>query len=83
MDYTLSFDEFLKELEMVVCLICVTQFYCYLQFSFTGYNKEGIRCVEALNWFTSPDLLTAVISSVTELQDVISKTGKFKNILLK
>eukprot|EP00076_Gallus_gallus_P035050 XP_025000588.1 coiled-coil domain-containing protein 171 isoform X3 [Gallus gallus] len=39
-----------------------------------GYNKEGIRCVEALNWFTSPDLLTAVISSVTELQDVISKT---------
>uniref|UniRef100_A0A8V0YNV9 Coiled-coil domain containing 171 n=1 Tax=Gallus gallus TaxID=9031 RepID=A0A8V0YNV9_CHICK len=38
------------------------------------YNKEGIRCVEALNWFTSPDLLTAVISSVTELQDVISKT---------
>ncbi|XP_031465818.1 coiled-coil domain-containing protein 171 isoform X1 [Phasianus colchicus] len=38
------------------------------------HNKEGIRCVEALNWFTSSDLLTAIISSVTELQDVISRT---------
>ncbi|XP_015704518.1 coiled-coil domain-containing protein 171 isoform X5 [Coturnix japonica] len=38
------------------------------------HNEEGIRCVEALNWFTSSDLLTAIISSVTELQDVICKT---------
>lgn len=67
---------------MVVCLICVIQFYCSLQFSFTGQNKEGIRCVEALNWFTSSDLLTAIISSVTELQDIISRTGKLKNIIV-
>ncbi|XP_021235876.1 coiled-coil domain-containing protein 171 isoform X4 [Numida meleagris] len=40
----------------------------------TRHNEEGIHCVEALNWFTSSDLLTAIISSVTELQDVISKT---------
>ncbi|OXB55536.1 hypothetical protein ASZ78_002565 [Callipepla squamata] len=39
------------------------------------HNKEGINCVEALSWFTSSDLLSAVISSVTELQDAISKTG--------
>ncbi|NXJ08858.1 CC171 protein, partial [Odontophorus gujanensis] len=38
------------------------------------HNEEGIRCVEALSWFTSSDLLAAIISSVTELQDAISKT---------
>ncbi|NXD15396.1 CC171 protein, partial [Nothocercus nigrocapillus] len=37
-------------------------------------KKEQIHCVEALNWFSSSDLLAAIISSVTELQDVVGKT---------
>nr|XP_009677129.1 PREDICTED: coiled-coil domain-containing protein 171 isoform X1 [Struthio camelus australis] len=39
-----------------------------------GHKKEQIHCVEALSWFTSSDLLAAVISSVAELHDVVSKT---------
>ncbi|NWX47532.1 CC171 protein, partial [Steatornis caripensis] len=39
-------------------------------------HEEGqIHCVEALNWFTSSKLLAAITSSVTELQDVLNKTG--------
>ncbi|KAM9587694.1 coiled-coil domain-containing protein 171 isoform 1-T2 [Morphnus guianensis] len=37
-------------------------------------EEEQIRCVEALSWFTSSNLLAAIISSVTELQDVVNKT---------
>ncbi|XP_067171531.1 coiled-coil domain-containing protein 171 isoform X7 [Apteryx mantelli] len=37
-------------------------------------KKEQIHCVEALSWFSSSDLLAAIISSVAELQDVVSKT---------
>ncbi|XP_010000237.1 PREDICTED: coiled-coil domain-containing protein 171 [Chaetura pelagica] len=38
-------------------------------------HKVGqIDCGEALRWFTSSNLLASVISSVTELQDVIHKT---------
>ncbi|KGL80442.1 Coiled-coil domain-containing protein 171, partial [Tinamus guttatus] len=37
-------------------------------------KKEQIHCVEALNWFSSSDLLAAIISSVAELQDVVGKT---------
>ncbi|NXG21729.1 CC171 protein, partial [Grallaria varia] len=33
---------------------------------------EELDCVEALNWFTSSNLLAAIISSVTELQDVVN-----------
>ncbi|NXX18221.1 CC171 protein, partial [Podargus strigoides] len=35
-------------------------------------KEEQIHCVEALNWFTSSNLLAAIISSVTELQDVVN-----------
>uniref|UniRef100_A0A8B9GPD5 Coiled-coil domain containing 171 n=1 Tax=Amazona collaria TaxID=241587 RepID=A0A8B9GPD5_9PSIT len=35
---------------------------------------EQIHCVEAFRWFTSSNLLAAIISSVTELQDVVNTT---------
>ncbi|XP_035166785.1 coiled-coil domain-containing protein 171 isoform X6 [Oxyura jamaicensis] len=38
------------------------------------HKQEQIDCVEALSWFTSSKLLAAIISSVTELQDVVNKT---------
>nr|XP_047911538.1 coiled-coil domain-containing protein 171 isoform X3 [Anser cygnoides] len=38
------------------------------------HKEEQIDCVEALSWFTSSKLLAAIISSVTELQDVVNKT---------
>ncbi|XP_023799472.1 coiled-coil domain-containing protein 171 [Cyanistes caeruleus] len=38
-------------------------------------EEEELYCVEALNWFASSNLLAAIISSVTELQDVVNKTG--------
>ncbi|KFV70436.1 Coiled-coil domain-containing protein 171, partial [Dryobates pubescens] len=37
-------------------------------------REEQIHCVEAFSWFTSSNLLAAIISSVTELQDVVNKT---------
>ncbi|XP_025021984.1 coiled-coil domain-containing protein 171 [Python bivittatus] len=39
----------------------------------SGQQKEKIRCLQALSWFTSSDLLAAVLSSMVELQEVISK----------
>uniref|UniRef100_A0A8D2MY42 Coiled-coil domain containing 171 n=1 Tax=Zonotrichia albicollis TaxID=44394 RepID=A0A8D2MY42_ZONAL len=38
-------------------------------------EDEELDCVEALSWFASSDLLAAIISSVTELQDVVNKPG--------
>uniref|UniRef100_A0A8C3PQ00 Coiled-coil domain containing 171 n=1 Tax=Calidris pygmaea TaxID=425635 RepID=A0A8C3PQ00_9CHAR len=38
-------------------------------------DVEQMHCVEALSWFTSSNLLAAIISSVTELQDVVNKPG--------
>ncbi|KAM7166078.1 coiled-coil domain-containing protein 171 isoform 3-T4 [Macrochelys suwanniensis] len=38
------------------------------------HEKEQIHCLQALSWFTSSDLLAAIISSVAELQEVVSKT---------
>ncbi|XP_030421763.1 coiled-coil domain-containing protein 171 isoform X4 [Gopherus evgoodei] len=38
------------------------------------HQKEQVHCLQALSWFTSSDLLTAIISSVAELQEVVSKT---------
>ncbi|XP_032061726.1 coiled-coil domain-containing protein 171 isoform X4 [Aythya fuligula] len=38
------------------------------------HKEEQIHCVEALRWFTSSKLHAAIISSVTELQDVVNKT---------
>ncbi|NWT95574.1 CC171 protein, partial [Urocynchramus pylzowi] len=35
-------------------------------------EEEELDCVEALNWFASSNLLAAIISSVTELQDVVN-----------
>ncbi|XP_010021471.1 PREDICTED: coiled-coil domain-containing protein 171, partial [Nestor notabilis] len=37
-------------------------------------EEEQIHCVEAFSWFTSSNLLAAIISSVTELQDVVNTT---------
>ncbi|NXV12835.1 CC171 protein, partial [Cepphus grylle] len=38
-----------------------------------SHDEEQMHCVEALDWFTSSNLLAAIISSVTELQDVVNK----------
>ncbi|KAM9507909.1 coiled-coil domain-containing protein 171 [Guaruba guarouba] len=37
-------------------------------------EKEQIQCVEAFSWFTSSNLLAAILSSVTELEDVVNTT---------
>lgn len=39
------------------------------------HQREQLRCLQALSWLTSSDLLAAIISSMAELQEVISKTG--------
>uniref|UniRef100_A0A8D0GSF4 Coiled-coil domain-containing protein 171 n=1 Tax=Sphenodon punctatus TaxID=8508 RepID=A0A8D0GSF4_SPHPU len=38
------------------------------------HQKEQIHCLQALSWFTSSDLLAAIITSMAELQEVLSKT---------
>ncbi|XP_008101379.2 coiled-coil domain-containing protein 171 isoform X5 [Anolis carolinensis] len=38
------------------------------------HQKEQIRSLQAFNWFTSHDLLAAVLSSMVELQEVVGKT---------
>ncbi|XP_063279270.1 coiled-coil domain-containing protein 171 isoform X5 [Prinia subflava] len=38
-------------------------------------EEEDLDCVETLSWFASSNLLAAIISSVTELQDVVNKPG--------
>ncbi|NWR24770.1 CC171 protein, partial [Emberiza fucata] len=43
-----------------------------LLFSFTGFGEGGVDCIEALHWLTSSNLYTAIISSISELQDVLS-----------
>ncbi|XP_075416059.1 coiled-coil domain-containing protein 171 [Tenrec ecaudatus] len=42
--------------------------------TFTKHQKEQFRCLQALNWLTSTDLLHAVVGSMVELQEVIIKT---------
>uniref|UniRef100_A0A8C9KSY4 Coiled-coil domain containing 171 n=1 Tax=Serinus canaria TaxID=9135 RepID=A0A8C9KSY4_SERCA len=42
---------------------------------FLKEKVEDLDCVEALSWFASSNLLAAIISSVTELQDVVNKPG--------
>ncbi|KAM4752990.1 coiled-coil domain-containing protein 171-like isoform 1-T1 [Cyanocitta cristata] len=37
------------------------------------FEEEGVDCIEALDWLTSSNLYTAIISSVSELQDVLNK----------
>ncbi|XP_032156031.1 coiled-coil domain-containing protein 171 isoform X4 [Sapajus apella] len=41
---------------------------------FPKHQKEQLRCLQALSWLTSSDLLAAIISSMAELQEVIGKT---------
>uniref|UniRef100_A0A8B9W7R5 Coiled-coil domain containing 171 n=1 Tax=Bos mutus grunniens TaxID=30521 RepID=A0A8B9W7R5_BOSMU len=41
---------------------------------FPKHQKEQLRCLQALSWLTSTDLLVAIISSMAEVQDAISKT---------
>ncbi|XP_023614675.1 LOW QUALITY PROTEIN: coiled-coil domain-containing protein 171 [Myotis lucifugus] len=41
---------------------------------FPKHQKEQLRCLQALSWLTSSDLLAAIIASMAELQEVISKT---------
>ncbi|CAH6790502.1 Ccdc171 [Phodopus roborovskii] len=41
---------------------------------FPKHQREQLRCVQALTWFTSSDLFAAIVSSMAELQEVISKT---------
>ncbi|NXO45520.1 CC171 protein, partial [Locustella ochotensis] len=36
------------------------------------FEEEGVDCIEALDWITSSNLYTATISSISELQDVLS-----------
>ncbi|NXI39140.1 CC171 protein, partial [Galbula dea] len=38
----------------------------------SSHKAEQIHCVEALSWFTSSNLLAAIITSVTELQDIVN-----------
>ncbi|XP_075267058.1 coiled-coil domain-containing protein 171 isoform X8 [Opisthocomus hoazin] len=42
----------------------------------SSHEEEQIHCVEALRWFTSSNLLAAIISSVTELQDVVNRRDR-------
>ncbi|KAM5260489.1 coiled-coil domain-containing protein 171 isoform 8-T10 [Hipposideros larvatus] len=41
---------------------------------FPKHQKEQLRCLQALSWLTSSDLLAAIITSMAELQEVITKT---------
>ncbi|NWV50253.1 CC171 protein, partial [Daphoenositta chrysoptera] len=36
------------------------------------FEEEGVDCIEALDWLTSSNLYSAIISSVSELQDVLN-----------
>ncbi|NXT14348.1 CC171 protein, partial [Prunella fulvescens] len=36
------------------------------------FEEEGVDCIEALNWLTSSNLCAAIISSISELEDVLS-----------
>ncbi|XP_074053652.1 coiled-coil domain-containing protein 171 isoform X4 [Macrotis lagotis] len=38
------------------------------------HRTEQMRCLQAVSWLTSSELLAAVISSMTELQEVVCKT---------
>ncbi|NXA71208.1 CC171 protein, partial [Mohoua ochrocephala] len=45
-----------------------------LQFCSTGFEEERVDCIEARDWLTSSNLYTAIISSISELQDVLNRT---------
>lgn len=50
-------------------------------FCFAEHQKEQLRCLQALSWLTSSDLLAAIITSMAELQEVISKTGMIPSFM--
>ncbi|NXL19384.1 CC171 protein, partial [Setophaga kirtlandii] len=37
----------------------------------TRYGEQGLDCLEAVNWLSSSNLYTAIISSISELEDVL------------
>ncbi|XP_072778481.1 coiled-coil domain-containing protein 171-like isoform X2 [Taeniopygia guttata] len=37
------------------------------------FEEEGVDCIEALDWLTSSNLYTAIVSSISELEDVLCK----------
>lgn len=45
------------------------------------HQKEQLRCLQALSWLTSSDLLAAIITSMAELQEVITKTGMIPSFM--
>ncbi|NXQ65050.1 CC171 protein, partial [Anthoscopus minutus] len=38
----------------------------------TRFEEDGVDCIEALDWLTSSNLYNAIISSISELQDILS-----------
>ncbi|XP_066425976.1 coiled-coil domain-containing protein 171-like [Molothrus aeneus] len=40
---------------------------------YSCFGEEGVDCIEALHWLTSSNLYTAIISSISELESVLSK----------
>ncbi|NXT14231.1 CC171 protein, partial [Prunella fulvescens] len=59
-------------LEVAVCHILVIYLSCKLQFFFTGFEEEGVDCVEALNWITSANLHAAIMNSISELEGALN-----------
>ncbi|XP_019373099.1 PREDICTED: coiled-coil domain-containing protein 171 isoform X3 [Gavialis gangeticus] len=58
--------------EGVGVLVCIGQ--SKDKYDLPKPQKEQLRCLEALSWFASSDLLAAIITSVAELQEVVGKT---------
>ncbi|XP_019410663.1 PREDICTED: coiled-coil domain-containing protein 171 isoform X3 [Crocodylus porosus] len=58
--------------EGVGILVCIGQ--SKDKYDLPKPQKEQLRCLEALSWFASSDLLAAIITSVAELQEVVGKT---------
>ncbi|XP_066425977.1 coiled-coil domain-containing protein 171-like [Molothrus aeneus] len=38
----------------------------------TRFGEEGVDCIEAVNWLSSSNLYTAIVSSISELEGVLS-----------
>ncbi|NXN44940.1 CC171 protein, partial [Rhinoptilus africanus] len=51
-------------------LVCIGD--CKGKHNLPSHHEEKMNCVEALNWFTSSNLLAAILSSVTDLQDFVN-----------
>ncbi|KAM4876948.1 coiled-coil domain-containing protein 171 [Thomomys bottae] len=62
-------EDFKEGIGMLVCLGEPKD-----KHKFPKHQREQLRCLQALSWLTSSDLLNAIISSMAELQEVINKT---------